>query len=266
MNDLKEKLQSIELFLLDMDGTIYLDEDLFDGSLDFINTLIENKTPYIFLTNNSSKNINDYVNKLNRLNIPGTKENLFTSGNAMGLYLNKNYPNKKVYLVGTDSLYDQLKEYHINFDDQNPDIVVVGFDRELNYQKLEKACEFLDNGAIFLATNCDLVCPIKNHRYIPDCGSMCQMITNATGKTPTYIGKPSPEMIYILSNKLNIETSKIAMVGDRVYTDITAGFNANAYTICVLSGESTMETINNSTVKPDLIVDSVKDLIKYLKK
>lgn len=266
MNDLKEKLQSIELFLLDMDGTIYLDEDLFDGSLDFINTLIENKTPYIFLTNNSSKNINDYVNKLNRLNIPGTKENLFTSGNAMGLYLNKNYPNKKVYLVGTDSLYDQLKEYHINFDDQNPDIVVVGFDRELNYQKLEKACEFLDNGAIFLATNCDLVCPIKNHRYIPDCGSMCQMITNATGKTPTYIGKPSPEMIHILSNKLNIETSKIAMVGDRVYTDITAGFNANAYTICVLSGESTMETINNSTVKPDLIVDSVKDLIKYLKK
>ena len=266
MNDLKEKLQSIELFLLDMDGTIYLDEDLFDGSLDFINTLIENKIPYIFLTNNSSKNINDYVNKLNRLNIPGTKENLFTSGNAMGLYLNKNYPNKKVYLVGTDSLYDQLKEYHINFDDQNPDIVVVGFDRELNYQKLEKACEFLDNGAIFLATNCDLVCPIKNHRYIPDCGSMCQMITNATGKTPTYIGKPSPEMIYILSNKLNIETSKIAMVGDRVYTDITAGFNANAYTICVLSGESTMETINNSTVKPDLIVNSVKDLIKYLKK
>lgn len=266
MNNLKEKLQSIELFLLDMDGTIYLDEDLFDGSLDFINTLIENKTPYIFLTNNSSKNINDYVNKLNRLNIPGTKENLFTSGNAMGMYLNNNYPNKKVYLVGTDSLYDQLKEYNINFDDQNPDIVVVGFDRELNYQKLEKACEFLDNGAIFLATNCDLVCPIKNHRYIPDCGSMCQMITNATGKTPTYIGKPSPEMIYILSNKLNIPTSKIAMVGDRVYTDITAGFNANAYTICVLSGESTMETINNSTVKPDLIVNSVKDLIEYLKK
>lgn len=265
MNNLKQKLQSIELFLLDMDGTIYLDEDLFDGSLDFINTLIENKTPYIFLTNNSSKNINDYVNKLNRLNIPGTKENLFTSGNAMGLYLNKNYPNKKVYLVGTDSLYDQLKEYHINFDDQNPDIVVVGFDRELNYQKLEKACEFLDNGAIFLATNCDLVCPIKNHRYIPDCGSMCQMITNATGKIPTYIGKPSPEMIYILSKEMNIPTDKIAMVGDRVYTDITAGYNAKAYTICVLSGESTMDTINASDIKPDLIVNSVKDLIQYLK-
>ena len=95
MNNLKEKLQNIELFLLDMDGTIYLDEDLFDGSLDFINTLIENKIPYIFLTNNSSKNINDYVNKLNRLNIPGTSENIFTSGNAMGIYLNKNYPTQK---------------------------------------------------------------------------------------------------------------------------------------------------------------------------
>ena len=266
MENIKNKLQEIELFLLDMDGTIYLDEDLFDGSLDFINTLIENKTPYVFLTNNSSKNIEDYVNKLKNLSIPASEENIFTSGSAMGLYLNKNYPGKKVYLVGTKSLYNQLKEYNVIFDDQNPDIVVFGFDRELNYQKLEKACEFLDNGAIFLATNCDLVCPIKNHRYIPDCGSMCQMITNATCKTPTYIGKPSPEMIYILSEKLNIPTNKIAMVGDRVYTDITAGFNANAFTICVLSGESTMETINNSEIKPDLIVDSVKDLIQYLKK
>lgn len=265
MNDLKKKLQEIELFLLDMDGTIYLDEDLFDGSLDFINTLIENKTPYIFLTNNSSKNVDDYVKKLNRLNIPGDETNIFTSGNAMGIYLNKNYPNKKVYLVGTKSLHEQLEKYNVIFDDQNPDIVVFGFDRELNYEKLEKACDFLDHGAIFLATNCDLVCPIKDHRYIPDCGSMCQMITNATGKVPTYIGKPSPEMIYILSKELNIPTNKIAMVGDRVYTDITAGYNANAYTICVLSGESTMETINNSEIKPDLIVDSVKDLIKYLK-
>lgn len=266
MNNTKQKLQSIKLFLLDMDGTIYLDDELFDGSLDFINTLIENNIPYIFLTNNSSKNINEYVSKLNRLNITASSENIFTSGNATGMYLNEKYPGKKVFLVGTNSLYDQLKEYNIIFDDINPDIVVVGFDRELNYKKLEKACEFIDNGAIFLATNCDLVCPIKNHRYIPDCGSMCQMITNATGKTPTYIGKPSPEMIYILSNKLNIPTQSIAMIGDRVYTDITAGYNANTYTICVLSGESTMETINNSTIKPDLIVNSVKDLIQYLKK
>ena len=91
------------------------------------------------------------------------------------------------------------------------------------------------------------------------------MITNATGKIPTYIGKPSPEMIYILSKEMNIPTDKIAMVGDRVYTDITAGYNAKAYTICVLSGESTMDTINASDIKPDLIVYSVKDLIQYLK-
>lgn len=265
MTNLKEKLKNIELFLLDMDGTIYLDEDLFDGSLDFINTLITNKTKYVFLTNNSSKSVSDYVNKLNRLNIPGDSSNIFTSGNAMGIYLNKYYEGKKVYLVGTKSLQQQLETYNINFVNDDPDIVVIGFDRELNYQKLEKACEFLDNGAIFLATNCDLVCPIKNHRYIPDCGSMCQMITNATGKKPTYIGKPSPDMIYILSEKFGIPTSKIAMVGDRVYTDITAGYNAKAFTICVLSGESTMETINQSAIKPDLVVNSVKDLIEYLK-
>ena len=266
MYNIKEKLQTIELFLLDMDGTIYLDDELFDGSLEFINTLIDNNTPYIFLTNNSSKNISDYVNKLNRLNIPGTSKNIFTSGDAMGMYLNENYPGKKIYLVGTNSLYKQLSEYNILFDNENPDIVVVGFDRELNYSKLEKACEFIDSGATFLATNCDLVCPIKNHRYIPDCGSMCQMITNATGKLPTYIGKPSPEMIYILSKRLNIPTNKIAVIGDRVYTDITAGYNAKAFTICVLSGESTMETIEASPIKPNLVVDSIKDLIQYLKK
>lgn len=265
MQKFTDKLKDIELFLLDMDGTIYLDEDLIDGALDFINTLIEKNIPYVFLTNNSSKSVEDYVKKLNRLNIPGDASNMFTSGNAMGIYLNKHYPGKTVYLVGTKSLQNQLEEYNIKFDDQKPDIVVFGYDTELTYEKLAKACDFLDDGAIFLGTNCDKVCPVKNHRYVPDCGSVCQMITNATGRTPTFIGKPSPEMIYILSNQFNIPTEKIAMVGDRVYTDITAGYNAKSFTICVLSGESTMDTINNSEIKPDLIVDSVKDLIKYLK-
>ncbi len=255
----------IELFLLDMDGTIYLDNELFDGSLDFINTLINKNIRYVFLTNNSSSSLQNYVNKLKRISVPATEENIFTSGMAMGVYLNQNHPNKKVYLVGTKALKNELSTYKINLVEDNPDIVVIGFDRELTYEKLEKACKYLDDGAIFLATNPDYVCPIANKRYIPDCGSMCDMITNATGKKPTYIGKPSPMMINLLQSKYNINKEKIAMVGDRVYTDIKAGVNANVKTICVLSGESTMETIENSDVKPDLILNSVKDIIPLLK-
>lgn len=259
MNKLK-----VDLFLIDMDGTIYLDDNLFDGALDFINSLINKNIKYVFLTNNSSKSQKTYLDKLNKLNIPANSENIFTSGMAMGLYLNENFPSKKVYLVGTKDLKNELLKYNINFVSDKPDIVVVGFDRELNYEKLEKACSFIDDGAIFLATNPDYVCPIANKRYIPDCGSICDMITNATKKTPTYIGKPAPIMIDILANKYNICKDKIFMVGDRVYTDIKAGVNAKTKTICVLSGESTIETINESDVKPDYVFNSVKDIIKLL--
>lgn len=257
-------IKNIDLFLLDMDGTIYLDDELFDGSKDFINKLIKNNKKYVFLTNNSSKSKNDYLNKLKKLNIPCSDENIFTSGMAMGIYLNTYYPNKKVYLVGTKALKNELLNYNINLTEEKPDIVVVGFDRELNYEKLEKACEALDNGAIFLATNVDYVCPIKNHRYIPDCGSICMMITNATGRKPHFIGKPEPDMILLLSDKYKIPVDKIMMIGDRVYTDIKCGFNAKANTCCVLSGESSMETINESDVKPDFIFNSIKDMIEYL--
>lgn len=257
-------LKNIDMFLLDMDGTIYLDDDLFDGSLDFINKIIKQNKKYIFLTNNSSKSKNDYLNKLEKLGIPAKEENIFTSGMAMGMYLNNNYPNKKVYLVGTKALEKELLSYSINLVNENPDIVLIGFDRELTYEKLEKACEYLDNGAIFLATNTDYVCPIKDHRYIPDCGSICKMITTATSKTPKFIGKPEPDMINIIANQYNLPKNKIAMIGDRVYTDIACGYNAKCITICVLSGESTMNTINESDIKPDFIFNSIKDIIEKI--
>lgn len=259
-----EQLKNIELFLLDMDGTIYLDDDVFDGSIDFINKIISKGKKHIFLTNNSSRSRNDYVEKLQRLHIPATVDNVFTSGNAIGLYINEHYKGKRVYLVGTASLRKELEQYNINLVEENPEIVLMGFDRELNYKKLEIACEALDNGAIYLATNCDWVCPIANGRYIPDCGSMCEMIEHATKRKPLFIGKPSPHMIDVLSHELNISKNKICMIGDRVYTDIAAGYNAGALTICVLSGESTMQTINDSDIKPDIIVDSVKDLIDLI--
>lgn len=256
---------NISMFLLDMDGTIYLDDELIDGALDFINALIEKNIKYVFLTNNSSKSQNDYLEKLKKLNIPTTKENIYTSGMATCNYINEKYPHSKVYLMGTKALEQEFINYGINLVQDNPDIVVCGFDRELNYQKLEKACKFLCDGAIFLATNPDYVCPIANKRYIPDCGSICDMIYNATKKRPTFIGKPEPIMIDLLSEKYNIDKDRICMVGDRIYTDIKAGINSHTKTILVLSGESTLDTVSKSDVKPDYILNSINDIIPLIK-
>ena len=260
-----KRLKEIELFLLDMDGTIYLGNDIFDGSIDFIEKIISSNKKYVFMTNNSSKNKTDYLNKLNRLGIKADNENIFTSGMAMGMYLNENYKDKRVYLSGTTPLYEELKNnYHINLVDSDPEVVVMGFDTELTYEKLLKVCDALDKGVPFLATNPDLVCPIENKRYIPDCGSMCIMLENATKRKPKYIGKPDPLMINILAKKHNVPLDKVAVIGDRVYTDIASGFNAGCVTICVLSGEATMDTITSSTIKPDFIFDSIKDLIDLI--
>ena len=261
----QKDLKNIELFLLDMDGTIYLGEDVFDGAVDFIKTIIKKNKKYIFLTNNSSKNKFDYINKLHRLGFPASEANIFTSGMAMGIYLNENYKGKKVLLSGTKALEDELRDnYNINLVNEGGDVAVMGFDTELTYPKLRAICDALDSGVPFLATNPDLVCPIENKRYIPDCGSMCIMLENATGRKPTYIGKPSPYMIDILSKELGISKEKIAVIGDRVYTDIASGYNAGALTICVLSGEATLKTIEESKIKPDFIFDSVKDLIDLI--
>ena len=257
-------LKDIELFLLDMDGTIYLDDDVFDGTYEFLDKIRKQNKKYIFLTNNSSKDKIEYLKKLNRLKIQATEDNIFTSGMAMGMYLEASFSNKTVYLVGTKALKRELDEYNVKFTNDKPDIVLVGFDRELTYEKLEKACKFIDDGALFLATNTDFVCPIKDKRYIPDCGSICYLITQATKKEPKYIGKPEPDMINILSNKYNIKKDKIAIIGDRVYTDIASGYNANVNTICVLSGESDLNTIKESSIKPDFIFSSIKDLVDLI--
>lgn len=257
-------LKEMDLFLLDMDGTIYIEDRLIDGAKEFISKIISIQKKYVFLTNNSSVNKNNYIDKMKKLDIQCTEENIFSSGMATGIFLKENRPNQSVYLVGTLSLEEELKHYGVSIVDKNPDIVVVGFDRELCYRKLELACEFLDNGAEFIATNADFLYPIKNHRFIPDCASICSMLTAATQKKPFFIGKPNRYMIDILSSKYNIPHHKIVIIGDRLYTDIASGINAGVNTICVLSGETNEKILLQSEIKPNFTVQSIQDLINLL--
>jgi len=257
-----DKLKKIRLFLLDLDGTVYLDDLLIPGVREFVLELKKKEIPYIFLTNNSSRSANEYVSKLNNLGIPLSHDNVLTSGQATAIYLAEKKKNASLFVLGTDSLKKELMDYGFLIEDGSDrvDYVIAAFDTELSYQKLVKACRLLDDGAGFIATNPDLVCPRLDKHYIPDCGSICLLLENATGRQPVFIGKPHTKMIEIIRKKFPVSPDKIAIVGDRLYTDIALGCNAGIMTVCVLSGESTLQDISKSAYKPDIVIDSINIL------
>ena len=258
-----KKISEKKLFLLDMDGTIYLDNDVFDGTLDFLDKVREKGGKYLFVTNNSSKSVDAYVQKLMRLGITADESNFLTSTDATILYLNANYPGKRFYAMGTKSFIEQMKAGGV---DVVTDIcdgifgVVISNDQELNFKKLDDICRLLTNGVeAYIATNPDWVCPTA-FGYVPDCGSFAWMIEKATGKVPRFIGKPRPEMLLLAMEKYGYAKDECLMVGDRVYTDIAAGYNAGIDTVFVLSGEGTMEDAENTETKPTYIMQNIREL------
>jgi len=255
MSSLKDK----KLFLLDMDGTIYLDEDLFDGTLDFLEYVKKIGGRYMFLTNNSSKSVSAYVEKLARLGIASTAEDFLTSTNATVLYLQKKGYHK-IYAFGTASFKEQLREGGLPVTDhleEDIDCLCMGFDTELTFQKLEDACILLNRGVDYIATNPDWVCPTW-YGYVPDCGSVSQMLFNATKRKPMFIGKPEPTMVYLAMEKTGYSAEETVVMGDRLYTDIACGVNAGISSIFVLSGEGTMEDLAASDVKPEFVRDNIR--------
>jgi len=261
MNTLKEK----KLFLLDMDGTIYLDNDLFDGTIEFLNYVKEIGGRYIFLTNNSSKSVDKYIEKLGKLGIPTTADDFLTSTNATVLYLQKK-DYHKIYALGTTSFKEQLKEGGLPITDkleEDIDCLCMGFDTELSFQKLEDACILLGRGVEYIATNPDWVCPTW-YGYVPDCGSVSQMLYNATKRMPLFIGKPEPAMVYLAMEKTGFKPEETAVMGDRLYTDIACGVNAGISTIFVLSGEGTMEDVEVSDKKPEYIYQNIREVYNAL--
>lgn len=261
-HELKDK----KLFLFDMDGTIYEEETVFDGTIALLELIEKTGGRYVFITNNSSKSVVDYTEKVNRLGIKADIDNFFTSAQATVLYLKKNYPGKKVYCQGTKSLVQELIDSGINTTEEvedDVDVVLVGFDTELTSAKLRKTCELLQRDIPYIATNPDLRCPV-NFGFIPDCGAICGAIEAATDKKPIYIGKPEPTMVDIVREKFGYDTEETAVIGDRLYTDIATGLNAGVTAICVLTGEAKKEDILNGDIKPTLTFDSVKDIFWVL--
>ena len=261
------RLQDKRLFLLDMDGTIYLDDRLFDGVTAFLSRIREKSGRYLFLTNNSSKGVEGYIEKLNGMGIATGREDYLTSVDAAIDLLRRRYPGRRCYVQGTRSFYDQLAAAGIPVTcdrEDGAEILLSGFDRELTFQKLEDACILLNRGVTWLATNPDWVCPTW-YGSVPDCGSVCQMLERATGKTPRFLGKPRPEMVRLALARTGFPPEQAVIIGDRLYTDVACGVNAGIDSIFVLSGEGVMGDIVKYRVNPTWVYQDIAKLYHDLK-
>jgi HAD superfamily hydrolase (TIGR01450 family) len=267
-NDSCANLAELECFVFDMDGTINLGNQLIDGSKELIELLRKRNTAFYFFTNNSSKAPLDYVDKLTRLGFDGiTREHIMTSGDVMIHYLKTLMKNPEIYLAGTPELEKQFRDAGIKLlphGTEKAEYVVLGFDTSFDFEKADNLCRLIAGGAKFLATNIDRVCPLEGKRFLPDCGSMCCMITHATGVEPEFVGKPFGHTVDYILDKTGSERRKTAIVGDRLYTDIKTAVVGGICGIAVLSGEVTYEEIMEGDVKPDYILDSVADIVRAL--
>ena len=266
-----DKLKNTELFLFDMDGTLYLGDNVYEGAVELMEDLPRLGKKYIYLTNNSSRAGEDYITRLRRLGFPCKRENVFTSGMATGMYLNQRHPGAKVYLAGTKAFYRELVSYGIDLvndelghtESEDVDVVVQGFDTELVYEKLDKAVHFLRRGAHFIAANPDWVCPTW-YGSVPDCGSVCEMLYRATKRRPVVIGKPQSAMVEIALERTGCRKEETVIVGDRLYTDIACGVNAGIDSVFVLSGEGTEADIETYHIHPTWVFPNIGTMYRQL--
>ena len=267
---LKEKLAKIKHVALDMDGTIYMGTHLFPFTIPFLEKLTSMGITYSFLTNNPSKSIDDYLLKLKKMGINATEEEIYNTTIATIDYIKAHYPSaKRLFLLGTPSMISQFEKggFISTADDAEdvPDIIVAAFDMTLNYSRLCRAAWWISQNIPYIATNPDKVCPTNEKTILVDCGSICKCLESATGRTPDItLGKPDPNMLVGIQQQKNLKPEQIAMVGDRIYTDIAMAHNANAFGCLVLSGETTLEVAKAAPRQPDLIAENIKELGELL--
>ena len=264
--DKKQILASKKLFLFDMDGTLYLGDRLFDFTKELLLEIRRTGGKYLFMTNNSSKSVADYIKKLEKLGISSTREDFITSSQATAYYLHKHHEGQRLYVCGTESLKEELRweGFTVTEKVEDTDCIVMGFDTELTFRKLHDVSYLLLTRELpYIATNPDLVCPTE-FGSVPDCGSVCGMIFNATGKRPVVIGKPSPLMPQLAMDRLGYSKEETCVIGDRIYTDVKSGLNAGITGILVMSGETTPEILAQSEDKPHLVLESAKEILEVL--
>jgi HAD superfamily hydrolase (TIGR01450 family) len=259
-------IASTRVFLIDLDGTLYLSGALLPGAREFMNRVQESGRRFFYLTNNSSQSKKEYEKKLKHFGLPVHDDSVITSGMSAGRYLESHFPGKKIYVAGTAALVDELSAYNIQVCTRcshDADAVLLGFDRELTYDKLAQVCDLVARNRPFFATNEDLVCPLENNRFIPDCGSMAQLITAATQVNPVFLGKPRTAILDVVFSAVSCKSTEITLIGDRLYTDIALAENGGLHSILVLTGETSSYKGNESHV-PHSVVSDLRSITPFL--
>lgn len=258
-------IKNVELFLFDLDGTVYIGDNEIEGSFEAVNELRKMGKRICFFTNNSSRMHTDYIARLNNLGLRVYSDEIYTSGQVTCEYILDHFRGSKVYLLGNERLRSEFLLYGIELTDTDPDIAVLGFDTTLTYDRLYQFCKFIKKGIPYIATHPDFNCPAEDCP-MPDVGAFIEAIRLTTDRVPEYImGKPHSIAGDRISKRYNLPPSQIAMVGDRLYTDIAFGKNCGFVSILVLSGETTKEMADKSEIKPDVMLDKVKDIIPLMK-
>jgi HAD superfamily hydrolase (TIGR01457 family) len=260
-----DSLSQVRCFLLDMDGTFYLGEHLIEGALNFIEVLQEQGCEYLFLTNNSSKDSTQYVEKITRLGLPISREKVLTSGEATAMHIQSEKPGARVYVVGTPALENEFRQRGFTLTDEVPDFIILGFDTTLTYAKLWKLCDLVRAGLPYIATHPDYNCPTETG-FMPDIGATIAFVSASTGREPDLIvGKPNRVLVEKAAERMGIPVSAMCMIGDRLYTDIALGATAGIPTILVLSGETQADEVASSPYQPSYIFQNLGAVAEYLK-
>ena len=262
------KISDKKLYIFDMDGTIYLGDNVFNFAIRFINNLRAAGKRVLFFTNNASHSDDFYIEKLTKLGFSPSREEIMTSGDVTKVFLHRKRSGKSVYLVGTDDLVNDFKKDGIKLVDGNSesvDIVITSFDTTLTYKKLNDACRLVRNGSEYLSTHPDFNCPTETG-FIPDSGAIAAFVTASTGKIPTYFGKPYIETLEMICEHTGIAKEDMCIFGDRLYTDIALGARNGVMSILVLTGETTAEDVKNADKKdqPNYVFDSLDDVDKLM--
>ena len=264
-------LADVKCFVLDMDGTIYLGNNIFPYTKKFLKHLDKIDMDYIFYTNNSSQNATHYIKKLQSMGINAAPGKLLMSTHVLLEYLQNCRLDKEtadnfgtnVFVAGTKSLRDDFEAAGYKLDDINPDFVVLGFDTDMDYKRLTKLCDFVRAGLPYFGVHIDYNCPVEGG-FIPDCGSLAAAVAASTGITPGFFGKPSRHTLDYIINKTGYRENEICFIGDRLYTDIAIASGTNAHSVLVLSGETKRSDLHGCAFVPDIIVNDLEELMEYL--
>ena len=257
---MNKSLDGIKAVFLDLDGTIYLGNELIPGAIDFLNRCDEREIKRFFLSNNSSKSVTEYLAKLHGLGIPAEANDVLLSTHDLISWLSKEDVSE-TFLVGTEGMRSMLEGAGVNTQSEKPQYVVLGYDTEIDYDKLATASIHLHNGVPLVASHPDIVCPSQDGG-LPDVGAYLALFEATTGVEPTHIcGKPNAGMILHKIEELGLQPSECAMVGDRLYTDMEMADRAGVVSVLVLSGEATIDDLESAPQTPDVIVNSVAELL-----